>query len=91
VNLSFYLWGASPVLQGGKCFLDMLGVRSERQLEGIARAKAKGTVYKGRKPSIDRSRMANLKTQGLGATAIANQLKIDRTSIYRILKESGEA
>ena len=44
----------------GKCFLDMLGVfaefetnlRRERQLEGIAKAKAAG-VYKGRKPSID--------------------------------------
>ena len=43
-----------------KCFLDMLGVfaeletnlRSERQLEGIARAKQKG-VYKGRKSKID--------------------------------------
>ena len=44
----------------GKCFLDMLGVfakfetnlRMERQLEGIASAKARG-VYKGRKASID--------------------------------------
>ena len=44
----------------GKCFLDMLGVfaefetnlRRERQLEGIADAKARG-VYKGRKASID--------------------------------------
>ena len=43
-----------------KCFLDMLGVfaeletnpRKERQLEGIASAKARG-VYKGRKASID--------------------------------------
>ena len=42
----------------GKAFLDMLGVfaefetnlRKERQLEGIADAKARG-VYKGRKPS----------------------------------------
>src|SRR5580704_7698990 len=42
----------------GKCFLDMLGVfaefetnlRRERQLEGIAKAKAAG-VYKGRAPS----------------------------------------
>jgi len=46
----------------GKAFLDMLGVfaefetnlRRERQLEGIAAAKARG-VYKGRKPSIDAS------------------------------------
>src|SRR5215475_5962125 len=44
----------------GKCFLDMLGVfaefetnlRRERQLEGIAKAKAAG-VYKGRPPSIE--------------------------------------
>ena len=44
----------------GKCFLDMLGVfaefetnpRKERQLKGVASAKARG-VYKGRKASID--------------------------------------
>jgi DNA invertase Pin-like site-specific DNA recombinase len=44
----------------GKAFLDMLGVfaefetnlRRERQLEGIAAAKARG-VYQGRKPRID--------------------------------------
>src|ERR1700689_603572 len=44
----------------GKAFLDMLGVfaefetnlRREREMEGIAQAKAKG-VYRGRKPSID--------------------------------------
>src|SRR5215217_7911708 len=42
----------------GRCFLQMLGVfaefetaiRRERQMEGIAKAKAEG-VYKGRKPS----------------------------------------
>jgi DNA invertase Pin-like site-specific DNA recombinase len=47
-------------LYRGKCFLDMLGVfaefdtnlRRERQLEGIAKAKAAG-AYKGRPPSID--------------------------------------
>src|SRR6201988_2444005 len=66
----------------GKAFLDMLGVfaefetnlRKERQLEGIAKAKAAG-VYKGRKPSIDRELVAKLKKQGLGAAAIANRLK----------------
>ena len=44
----------------GKAFLDMLGVfaefetnlREERQLEGIAKAKAAG-VYKGRKPTVN--------------------------------------
>ncbi len=56
----------------GKCFLDMLGVfaefetnlRRERQMEGIAKAKAAG-VYKGRKPSIDTSRIREMKAQGL--------------------------
>jgi DNA invertase Pin-like site-specific DNA recombinase len=55
----------------GKCFLDMLGVfaefetnlRRERQLEGIAKAKAAG-VYKGRPASIDEARVRELKAQG---------------------------
>jgi DNA invertase Pin-like site-specific DNA recombinase len=58
----------------GKCFLDMLGVfaefetnlRRERQLEGIAKAKAAG-VYKGRPPSIEASRVRELKAQGMPA------------------------
>ena len=57
----------------GKCFLDMLGVfaefetnlRRERQLEGIAKAKAAG-VYKGRPASIDAAKVRELKGQGLG-------------------------
>ena len=77
-----------------KCFLDMLGVfaefetnlRSERQLEGIAKAKEKG-VYKGRKAKIDVEKIKRLKKEGLGATAIAKQLKIHRDSVYRLLKE----
>lgn len=76
----------------GKAFLDMLGVfsefetnlRRERQLEGIAQAKARG-VYKGRKPSIDPSRILELREKGLGATAIAEKLKIARASVYRVL------
>ena len=62
----------------GKAFLDMLGVfaefetslRRERQMEGIARAKAKG-IYKGRKPSIDVSQVRQLRAAGKGATEIA--------------------
>src|SRR5215469_11851651 len=77
----------------GKCFLDMLGVfaefetnlRRERQLEGIARAKAEG-VYRGRKPSIDPTKVRELKAQGIGATEIARVLKIGRASVYRALQ-----
>ncbi len=77
----------------GKAFLDMLGVfaefetnlRRERQMEGIERAKERG-VYKGRKPSIDAEKVRELKQRGMGATAIANELKIGRASVYRVLE-----
>jgi DNA invertase Pin-like site-specific DNA recombinase len=76
----------------GKCFLDMLGVfaefetnlRRERQLEGIAKAKAAG-VYKGRLPSIDPDEVRRLKADGFGPTEIAKALKIGRASVYRVL------
>jgi DNA invertase Pin-like site-specific DNA recombinase len=77
----------------GKAFLDMLGVfaefetnlRRERQLEGIAQAKARG-VYRGRKPSVDIAEVRRLREQdGLGPTAIARQLGIGRASVYRAL------
>jgi DNA invertase Pin-like site-specific DNA recombinase len=79
----------------GKAFLDMLGVfaefetnlRRERQLEGIAKAKAAG-VYKGRPPSIDVRKVQALKTEGLGPSAIAKQLDISRQSVYRALMEA---
>jgi DNA invertase Pin-like site-specific DNA recombinase len=76
----------------GKAFLDMLGVfaefetnlRRERQLEGIADAKARG-VYKGRKVSIDSAKIKELKATGMGPSAIAKALKIGRASVYRAL------
>lgn len=78
----------------GKAFLDMLGVfaefetniRRERQMEGIAKAKARG-VYKGRKPSIDREAVRRLRSEGLGASAIAKRLGIGRASVYRVLSD----
>ncbi len=45
----------------------------ERQLEGIAKAKAKG-IYKGGKQVIDVEKIKKLKQKGLGATAIARQI-----------------
>jgi len=61
-----------------------LGIRKERQLDGIAKAKAEG-VYKGRPASIDAAEVAKLKGEGLGASAIAKKLKIGRASVYRVL------
>jgi DNA invertase Pin-like site-specific DNA recombinase len=77
----------------GKAFLDMLGVfaefetnlRRERQMEGIAAAKARG-IYKGRPRTIETEEVAKLKAEGLGATEIARKLGIGRASVYRVLE-----
>ena len=74
-----------------KCFLDMLSdfaefetnLRKERQMDGI---KANKDKFKGRGQTIDVSKIKELKTKGLGATAIAKEMNIDRTSVYRLLK-----
>lgn len=79
----------------GRAFLQMLGVfaefetaiRKERQMEGIAKAKAEG-VYKGRKPSIDIAQVQALADEGVGATEIARRLGIGRASVYRVLEEN---
>jgi DNA invertase Pin-like site-specific DNA recombinase len=79
----------------GKAFLDMLGVfaefetnlRRERQMEGIAAAKARGVYQgKGRKRTIDPLEVRRLReAEQLGAAAIARRLGIGRASVYRVL------
>ena len=59
----------------------------ERTNEGRLEAKAKGVKF-GRKRSIDRERLISLNAQGVGATAIAQQLKIGRSTVYKIISES---
>ena len=79
----------------GKAFLDMLGVfaefetnlRRERQMEGIAKAKASG-VYKGRPPTIDVEAVRKLRAEGKGVNVISHTLKISRASVYRALGPS---
>jgi DNA invertase Pin-like site-specific DNA recombinase len=61
-------------------------LRKELQAEGMQKAKECG-VYKGRKPSIDRNRVQELKSEGLGASKIARELGIGRASVYRVLQE----
>jgi len=79
----------------GKAFLDMLGVfaefetniRRERQLEGIAKAKAEGRYF-GRKPTAraKSEQVVELIGQGLTKKAVAEELEIGVASVYRILK-----
>jgi DNA invertase Pin-like site-specific DNA recombinase len=59
-----------------------LGFIKERQAVGIAKAKIAG-VYKGRPPSVDRAKIADLKAQGFGPSQIARKLGIGRASVYR--------
>lgn len=83
----------------GKAFLDMLGVfaefetaiRKERQMEGIAKAKAAG-VYKGRRRGVDAARVQAMHAAGIAPTEIARDLGIARASVYLALKvEPGKA
>jgi DNA invertase Pin-like site-specific DNA recombinase len=63
----------------------------ERQKEGIAKAKREGRML-GRKPTI-KARSEEIKAlaaEGLGPVAIAEKLKIDRVSIWRVLKATPE-
>jgi DNA invertase Pin-like site-specific DNA recombinase len=55
----------------------------ERQREGIAKAKAEGK-YKGRPVSIDATVIKRL-AETMRPTAIARQLGIARSSVYRVL------
>ena len=59
----------------------------KRQAEGIAKAKKRG-VYKGRTKKINDNKILELKQKGYGATEIASEMGITRTSVYRALKNA---
>lgn len=61
----------------------------ERQREGIALAKAKGTVYKGRKPALNAERIAQLREQaaaGANRTKLAKEFGISRETLYQYIR-----
>ena len=59
-------------------------MRKERQLEGIAKAKAAG-VYKGRKRKVPIDEVKQLKEAGRSVTEIAETFDVSRMAIYRAL------
>ena len=58
----------------------------ERTNEGRIEAKSKGIQF-GRKRTVDRKKVVELKNERFGATEIAKKLGITRTGVYKILKE----
>jgi DNA invertase Pin-like site-specific DNA recombinase len=59
----------------------------ERTNEGRIEARVKGVKF-GRKPSIDRKKILELHERGIGATDIARQLGIGRSTVYKSLNET---
>lgn len=70
------------ILSAVSCF--EIDLKRERQMEGVAKAKLAGK-YRGRKATIRREAVQDLRAQGLGATEIARRLGIGRASVYRSL------
>lgn len=58
----------------------------ERTNEGRIEAKSKGIKF-GRKRSVDRQKIKELRESGIGASDIANQLSIGRSTVYKIIEE----
>ncbi len=80
----------------GRAFLQMLGVfaefetnlRKERQLAGIAAAKAKGK-HLGRKPSLTGCQKNDIlikNDKGMNPTQLAKEFGVSRATIYNVLK-----
>lgn len=80
----------------GRLMLNILGafaefetaIRRERQMEGIAKAKAEGRM--GGKPGprvASAEDIMKLRKEGLGSSAIARQLGIGRRTVYRIVPD----
>lgn len=59
----------------------------ERTTEGRIEAKVKGIKF-GRKRTIDRNKIIRLYNDGMGATKIAKQTGIGRSTVYKLLKTS---
>ena len=99
VNVSFISeglkFGADSNDAFAKLQLQMMGAFAEferniirkRQAEGIAKAKERG-VYSGRAKKINDRKIVELKQKGYGATEIASEMGITRTSVYRALKNA---
>ncbi len=82
--------GVDTTTTSGKLMLGLLGavaefengIRKERQLEGISKAKAEGR-YKGGKTRIDPARVRAMLAEGMGPGAVAKTLGCSRMTVHR--------
>tara|TARA_R110000850_G_scaffold233932_1_gene358765 strand:+ start:147 stop:707 length:561 start_codon:yes stop_codon:yes gene_type:complete len=82
----------------GRLFLTMLGafaefetnLRRERQIEGIAKAKAEGR-YRGRPATVDKAAIRRLHGEGVKPTDIARRLQVARSTVYEALSADAPA
>jgi DNA invertase Pin-like site-specific DNA recombinase len=82
--------GIDTTTSSGKLMLAMLGavaefetaIRKERQLEGIAAAKAKG-VYKGRQPGTNPELIRKMLAEGMGPSEAARYFNVSRMTVHR--------
>ncbi|HCP5224772.1 TPA: recombinase family protein [Legionella pneumophila] len=58
----------------------------ERTNEGRIDAKLKGVKF-GRKRTVDRDKIISLYTSGIGATEIAKQIGVGRSTVYKLLQD----
>ena len=58
----------------------------ERTNEGRAEAQTRGVRF-GRKPTIDREQFKRLHESGMGAAAIAREMGIGRSTVYKLRAE----
>lgn len=98
VSLRILGMGVDTATSTGRLMLNVLAsvgqfereVMLERQLEGIAKAKAEGK-YKGRQPTAmaKASDVLKLKEQDVRPKEIAKRLGMSKASVYRVLSAHG--
>lgn len=69
-------------------------IRAERQREGIARARAEGGKYLGRKPKLTEAQQADLRrryAEGENRSQLAREFLVDRATVHRLCKAAGGA
>jgi DNA invertase Pin-like site-specific DNA recombinase len=67
------------------------GIRKARQQEGIARARAEGGKYQGRKPKLSAEQQAELRRRfaaGENRSQLARDFRIDRVTVHRYCTET---